>query len=269
VRLPDGSPAPAGTAIDAYDPTGLRCGTYQVTIAGEYGPMPVYLDDALTPEHDGALAGDRITFVVNGQPAAPMGPDEPVWTFSGDIWRVNLRVSRVAQQTIILHRGWNLISTRIEPFEPGISSALRNIFGAFTRLLTLDCEQGALSFYPDLPPGLNNLTEVDARHGYWLDASQEVALVVAGVEMPASTPLHLCAGYNLVSYLPGRPLSVVEALRSIDGKYEAVLGFESGIGALSFYTDLPPALNSLREMKPGFGYWIKMKEAATLVYPEP
>ena len=226
MRLIDGRPAPIGTLIDAYDPTGLRCGTYQVTVPGQYGPMPAHLDDPLTPQRERARAGDRITFVVNGRPTVPMGPDEPIWTFNGDVWMVNLHASQLTHQPLSLQTGWNLISFRIDPLAHGTIDVLHNLVGGFTRVLTLDCEQGALSYYPELPPLLNDLQEMDARHGYWIELTQPLTLVVQGIELPASTPLSLCRGYNLVSYLPAHARPVPEALQSIDGLYEAVFGFD-------------------------------------------
>jgi hypothetical protein len=269
VRLIDGSLAPVGTIIDAYDPTGLRCGTYYMTTAGQYGPMPVYLDDPLTPQRDGALAGDRITFVVNGRPVAPQGPDEPIWTFNGDIWHVNLHATQLAQHILALRPGWNLISFRTDPLEHGTIDVLHNLVGGFTRVLTMDCERGALSFYPDVPPALNNLQEMDAEHGYWIEVTQYMTLVVQGVELPPSTPLHLCLGYNLVSYLPTQPMPVATALQSIAGQYEAVFGFDPAVGAQAYYPDLPPGINTLTQLEPGHGYWIKMREPAALIYPGP
>jgi hypothetical protein len=62
-------------------------------------------------------------------------------------------------------------------------------------------------------------------------------------------------------------MEVAEALAAIDGLYEVVLGFEPEDGALSYYPDIDPVFNTLRLMKPGYGYWIKMERAATLRYP--
>jgi hypothetical protein len=72
-------------------------------------------------------------------------------------------------------------------------------------------------------------------------------------------------GWNLVSYLPEQTLPITEALQSIAGQYTAVLGFEEE--ALSYYPELPAAMNTLTVMRPGTGYWIWASEATTLVYP--
>ena len=267
--MQDGSPAPYGTVIDAYTPAGFRCGTFMVTSPGAYGPMPVYQDDSTTPERDGARAGETIHFVINGLPAVALGPDDPVWTYNGDIWQVHLVASEYAQHQIFLRTGWNLISFNVDPAQKEVLTVLHGIIGAFDRVLAFDCNEGGLSFYPALPAFMNNLKEMDPWHGYWIEVNQNVTLVVSGVRMPANIPIPLCAGYNLVGYFPDSPLPVADALASIAGSYSSVLAFDPVEGGQSFYPDLPLPLNSLQVMEPGRGYWIKMDHAATLVYPTP
>jgi hypothetical protein len=83
--------------------------------------------------------------------------------------------------------------------------------------------------------------------------------------MAADTPIPLVQGWNLVSYLADESLPVSAALSSINGLYTAVLGYEDE--AVSFYPSLPPEMNTLELLRPGYGYWIEMSTAATLVYP--
>jgi hypothetical protein len=267
VRMVDGRPAPYGTVIDAWDPTGYRCGTYVVTTPGAYGLMPIYGDDPTTPQRDGARIGETLRFTINGEPAVAQG--NAVWTSNGDVQHVDLYATYYTNQAIVLKAGWNLWSTNVQPAQPEIVQALRGLTGAYTRVLTMDCLRGGLSFYPDLPPTVNNLQTIDVAHGYWIEMTQNMTLVVPGIQWPAILPLSLCSGYNLIPYLPTTPLPVKQALQSIDGLYTAVLGFDPDLGALAYYPDLPPALNSLQVMQPGRGYWVKMKQEATLTYPAP
>ncbi len=60
---------------------------------------------------------------------------------------------------------WNLISSRINPFDPDITVVQRSISGTYAVIQNFD--QGARSYYPYLPPGFNTLRTVDAAHGYW------------------------------------------------------------------------------------------------------
>lgn len=95
----DGKPASIGTVIDAFDPQGVRCGTFivnEVPGEGEYGFMHVYGDDDTTPDFDeGAEPGDIIRFSVDGMPAETAGPDEPIWKDMEHPRHVNLALEIV------------------------------------------------------------------------------------------------------------------------------------------------------------------------------
>jgi hypothetical protein len=88
---------------------------------------------------------------------------------------------------------------------------------------------------------------------------------MVGAKFAEDRAIELDAGWNLVSFLPRQPLAVADALQSIDGQYTAVLGYDHG--ALSYYPDIDPSFNTLREMEPLHGYWIRMAQAGTLRYP--
>jgi len=88
----DGKSVVPGDVIDAYDSSGVHCGTFTVTSSGQYGLMPVYRDDPTTKSIDeGASPGDSIVFMVNGYRAIPKGPDRTIWTANGAVFKVNLQ----------------------------------------------------------------------------------------------------------------------------------------------------------------------------------
>ncbi|MBN1873870.1 MAG: hypothetical protein JXA33_06540 [Anaerolineae bacterium] len=60
----DGTPAPAGTILAAYDPDGVYIGDYIVQEPGQYGFLHAYGDDTTTADDEGAESGDAITFKV-------------------------------------------------------------------------------------------------------------------------------------------------------------------------------------------------------------
>jgi hypothetical protein len=177
-----------------------------------------------------------------------------------------------------LYYGWNLISPRVSPGNSDVEVVQRGIDGDYTSILGYDGD--LLAFYPDRPAE-STLSTVDALHGYWirtvLTATVPPSITIvsdesvaswrmAGEILPEDEPMSLASGWNLISYLPRRPLTVTTALESIAGQYDAVLGFERT--ALSYYPDLDPSYNTLAGMAPGHGYWIRATEAVTLAYPE-
>ena len=202
-----------------------------------------------------------------------------------------------ARQTISildipLVKSWNLMSAYVNPFNTDASVVQRPIQGEY--VVIQGFAGGAQSYYPDLPPEVNTLKEIDAEHGYWIktvisdqlpalspvegsvisdqsadddeDEREAVAtLRVVGEKLTEDRAIELDVDWNLVSYLPRQPLAVADALQSIDRQYTAVLGYDQG--ALSYYPDIDPSFNTLHEMETLFGYWIKMAQAGTLTYP--
>jgi hypothetical protein len=183
-----------------------------------------------------------------------------------------LIIFRITLPTPINHplgEAWNLFSFNVEPISPtvpltDVQAILLSIDGQYTSVLGYD--QGGRSYYPDLDPEFNDLKELDWQHGYWIKMRQEDTLRIKGWPVDPTSPLALDRGWNLVSYLPGEPISVTVALASIADKYTAVLGFHDG-SARSYYADLSPDFNDLKCLRPQNGYWIKTTEATTLTYP--
>ncbi len=178
--------------------------------------------------------------------------------------------NNTVQQTVSildvpLIESWNLMSSYVNPFNTDASVVQRPISGTYVVIQGFD--GGAQSYYPDLPPEVNSLKDMDAEHGYWIKANAGTSptLRVVGEKFAENRPIELDADWNLVGFLPCQPLSVTQALQSIEGQYTAVLGYDQG--ALSYYPDIDPSFNTLHEMESLFGYWIKMAQAGTLNYP--
>ena len=161
-----------------------------------------------------------------------------------------------------LNPGWNLISFNREPNDTTISCVLSPIDGLYSVVMGYD--QGGLSYYPEIPDEYNTLKEMDPYHGYWIKTTTTTTLPIGGDKVPVTTPLFLDEGWNLVSYLPDCSQPLTTALASIEGQYEAVLGYEQG--AMSAYPELPEYMNTLQTLEPQHGYWIKMKQPGTLTY---
>ena len=96
----DAYPLPVGASIEVLDPEGTKCGEGTVTREGWYGLLPCYRDDPKTPVDEGAVAGDVLRFVIEGEQAAASavslnGNELPrstvvTWTAQGDRWEVDL-----------------------------------------------------------------------------------------------------------------------------------------------------------------------------------
>ncbi len=78
----DGEPLNPGDTIFAYDADGILCGVDTVRFDGLYGFMPVYIDDPFSPEDEGAMPGDTLSFAINSMPVLTETP--VVWIANGD-----------------------------------------------------------------------------------------------------------------------------------------------------------------------------------------
>ncbi len=263
-RLTNNGPNEAATGLPvAFYLDGDLIGTASTTQALEEGEW-----EDLTITWDVDLSGDYdITIVVNddGTGARPL----VLCSQPPDVQQP------VTLLDVPLVESWNLMSTYVNPFNTDTSVVQRPISGTYVVIQGFDGE--AQSYYPDLPPEVNTLKDMDGEHGYWIktvtgdqgsgtgDQGSVATLRVVGEKLAEDRAIELDAGWNLVSYLPRQPLAVADALQSIAGLYSAVLGFDQG--ALSYYPDIDPSFNTLHEMTPLFGYWIRMTQAGTLQYP--
>lgn len=118
---------PVGAVVRAHNPRGVQAGEFVVTTQGWYGLMLVYRDDPYTPEDEGLRPGEEVSFTINGMPARPDGPDDPIWTSNGDLKQVNLIVSSVKptnewvnfySQNTTLNGQPVPVGTLIEAFDP-------------------------------------------------------------------------------------------------------------------------------------------------------
>ena len=179
-------------------------------------------------------------------------------------FEVSVKSPPVGSRTQYLTEGWNLVSTRVSPVDSALAQALADIAGNYSIILSF--EKKALTYDPALPQ-YSTLTSIDGAHGYWIRMNNDAFLTVQGQRLSSDDmSIELEQGWNLVSYLGSSYQPVVNALASIDGKYTAVLGYESG--ATSYYPSLPKELNTLHIMNPSQAFWIYMTEAATLEYSQ-
>jgi hypothetical protein len=257
-----GLPLPVGFVIDAFDPDGDHVGTWTVTEEGKYGFMPIYRDDPFTPEDDGAEPGDTITMYINGMPAEFSG--DRVWTQNGDHFEVCVDYDGSIDKNFCLSDGWHLISWSVDSEIDDVEALFAPIMSNIDVILSF--EEVGLTYDPDLPE-FSTLTSADHLHGYWIhieNAGECVEWNVSGMPVLVNTPTALEEGWNLVSYLPPVSLPTSSALVSQEGNLRVALGYDNGGQT---FDPLLPDFSTLPEMRPCFGYWLKVFAPSELVYP--
>ncbi|OQY49185.1 MAG: hypothetical protein B6242_00040 [Anaerolineaceae bacterium 4572_78] len=257
------------------------------TVVGTYGknsPCPnciieLFLDDddahqealqlvaVVTATANGDFTATIPTPLVDGQGIRTGSTTADTNTIEGYLVGTSTPLSKLYHPLKLnLTPGWNLFSLNIEPPSLAIVDVLQSIEGKYDVVLgyTSGMTGGGLTYDP-ANPDASDLTMIDNRDGYWIYITADTTQILRfeGVSVPASTEIILNEGWNLVSFLPEDEMAVSTALQSISGKYTLVQGFENG--GLT-YDPNNADLSDLQTMKPGFGYWIKMDESATLIY---
>ena len=171
--------------------------------------------------------------------------------------------------TVPLEAGWNLMSLSLEPGQPVPEDALADIAGEYNLVWGYEAcdtaDQWKL-YNPSAPPYVNDLQAMNGQRGYWLDNATAGSVQVSGLR-PVKTTVTLCQGWNLIGYAAGVSQAPATVLAEITGKYNLVYGYDASDTAdpwKKYNPSGPPYANDLTEMRPGFGYWIRMTQAATL-----
>lgn len=171
--------------------------------------------------------------------------------------------------TLQLESGWNLISTVLNPLPSNPEIVFRDaIANNSLEIVTGFENQQGVIFDPDGPPFLNTLESINGEAGYWVKLNQSSDITFFGVDYIPIGPIpiswqpivELLSGWNLMGWRYGGTITPVEAFGSLidDGVLEMVTSYDGG--GLYFNPNGPPFLNTLTEVKHGFGYWIKVSE---------
>lgn len=196
----------------------------------------------------------------------PVGPSSLEVVCGDTTWgRVTLQTGVMQEIQIPLLFGWNLISLPYSPSDRAIEKVLASIAGSYSAVWAYQNKQWLVS---DIKAGLSadntTLSEMDAGWGYWIKMTGDKDLKIEGT-VPDKT-IQLLQGWNLVGYNHSQILPIETAVKSIEEQLEIVWAYQNGKWLM--YDPNQPLFNDLREMAPGFGYWIKTKSDKAWT-PEP
>lgn len=171
-----------------------------------------------------------------------------------------LEVKLFKKQSIPLNLGWNLISTYLDLADPSPEAAFADIMPSLLKVKNID-----EVFDPTAPPVFNTLSAVLAGEGYWVNVTQPSLLPLYGRPVnPASTAILLQPGWNLIGYTWPEPQNIESAFAEIKPQLEKVKDIFG-----SYDPDVPPVFNTLQNIEPGHGYWVKVSEALVFSFPPP
>ena len=169
--------------------------------------------------------------------------------------------------TISLKQNWNLISIPLTLQNNSIENVFSSIMNKVIVINGFESGVGGgAKTYDPLLPEFSDLHNIDYSHGYWVKMNQSANLAVNGTN-PINKTINLLNGWNLISYLCNSNKNVTEVFGSIMNKVIVINGFESGVGGgARTYDPQLPEFSDLQELKPNYGYWVKMNQSAVLNY---
>lgn len=175
------------------------------------------------------------------------------------------RSSSQVVHTVALQSGPNLISFPVQPASTAIQDVLAPIAGKYTKVFAYDnAAKNWKSYDVSVPPWANTLQDLDPSMGFWIYMNQPATLPVTGT-LPSSTDIPLYTGANLVGFPRANAQPIADALASIAGKYTKVFEYDAGSSSWKSYdVSVPPWVNTLQELRPGYGYWIYVNQDCTL-----
>ncbi len=108
----------------------------------------------------------------------------------------------------------------------------------------------------------NEIGNWNHREGYQVVLKNPVNWVIGGNSVnPETSPINLTEGLNLIAYLLPHSMNISTALSSIHHKLTLVSDTNGNV--------YWPAkgINTIGDMKPGYGYRIRVSDDITLIYP--
>jgi Big-like domain-containing protein/K319-like protein/type IX secretion system substrate protein/PKD domain-containing protein len=163
-------------------------------------------------------------------------------------------------QTMSLNGGWNLVSLYVRPADMSIETIFAPIMENVLKIKDIYS-----SFDPSLPSVYNTLQSLEDGAGYYVKVMGVTELDITGAALdPTQTPIDLSAGWNLVAYVNETAMDVETAFAELI-ENETLLKVKDIFS--SYDPSLPSAYNTLVNLEPGKGYYVRVSELATFYYP--
>jgi len=170
-------------------------------------------------------------------------------------------------ETLVLSKGWNLVSLPIIPVNSDITAVLADIMKEGDVKVTsvwyynptiTDPNKRWQSYVPGGPTP--TLTKIEDGKAYWIDVKEATEFTFAGVAivLPGELPptYSVREGWNMVGFKS--TMTTMKAKDYLQGTdWVRIYKFEAGAWSVVTGDD---------EMKPGLGYWMAFSKAGT-VYP--
>jgi hypothetical protein len=177
----------------------------------------------------------------------------------------------IGTHSLTLLPGWNLVSFNVHPTDTDPEVVLSSIAGNYDLVYAWDATGGHSGGgnwmkHDNIPQTVDSLTALDEKMGFWIHITSvgNQTLNVTG-SRPTTTNIDLLddvGGWNLVGFPAVAGLALPGALEShgvVEADYTLVYAYHAVDAAdpWKLYDNAAPDYaNDLKQMDPGWGYWI-------------
>lgn len=191
-------------------------------------------------------------------------------TPAADLHHGHFSARPLRSQSLTLYPGWNLLAIPVVPTATTPAAVLAPLTGNYNLVYAYNAANPAnpwQKYNPTGPTFANTLTSINPSKGLWVRVTNAASLPVTGAD-PATTAIPLATGWNLIAYPVDSPATpIATALAGIAGKYNLVYAYNAANPTSPWqkYNPTGPTFaNTLTELKPGIGYWIRATTDTTL-----
>jgi hypothetical protein len=156
--------------------------------------------------------------------------------------------------------GWNLVSFPVHPSSTSTAEVLASVGGSYDLVFAWDgSTQTWLKYDPHAPYGAS-LNTIEKTMGFWVRMTADTTLTITG-SVSAASNISLYAPWSMVGFPASANLALPDAfsLHGLGNESFLVYAYHANDSDpwKKFDSTAPVYSNDLREMVPGFGYWVR------------
>ncbi|MBI9033523.1 MAG: choice-of-anchor D domain-containing protein [Bacteroidales bacterium] len=180
---------------------------------------------------------------------------------------VNNPITIVKPQQIIFRSGWNMVSFNVVPPNTSLINMLQPLVDNSTLVKVSDEAGGFIQELPNNLGWINTIGEMQNTEGYYLKASQNDTIYVPGTEvsLPFDIPLH--NGWNMIGYPLQNDQDAMNILNTLITSDVLIKAVDENGGFIQFIPNYG-WWNSIGDMKPGKGYYVRVNATSNLHYSQ-
>ena len=177
-----------------------------------------------------------------------------------DIWANVMNWGNFGQE-IILHEGFQFISSGIDPTEPDLLIVMSDVLNDNLGFVRNSQGQTLRKIGTNW---VNGIGDWIVDEGYLIKMFANDSFSIEGTLVDPSTPIPIEAGFQFVSYFPENPMDALIAFETIIGDD---LDFVRNSQGQTLRKIGPIWVNGIGDCQPSEGYLVKMFSAGEIIYP--